>query len=55
MMKKIIFLFSILLSLGLSAQKKHMDKPFTQDYAVKFELSENTVNSNLWSVAEIKS
>jgi hypothetical protein len=51
MMKKIIFLFSVLISFGLTAQKKHMDKPFTQDYAVIFELSENTVNSNLWSVS----
>ncbi len=51
MMKKIIFLFSILISLNISAQKKHTDKPFTQDYADKFEVSGNTANANLLQVS----
>ena len=50
-MKKIILLFSFLISLSISAQKTHTDKSFTQDYADKFELSDKTVNANLWSVA----
>jgi len=50
-MKKIIFFFSFFLSLSVLAQKKYLDKPFTQDYAVKFELNESNVNTNLWSVS----
>ena len=50
-MKKIILLFSFLISLSISAQNTHTDKSFTQDYADKFELSGKTVSANLWSVA----
>lgn len=50
-MKKIIFLLGVFVTISISAQKKHIDKPFTQDYADKFELTGNTVGTDLIHVS----
>ncbi len=50
-MKKIIFFFSLFISLSFFAQKKHTDSPFIQDYADKYELKGNTLDANLLYVS----
>ncbi len=50
-MKKIVFLLSIFILVNVSAQKKHTDKPFVQDYADKFELNDSFKNTKLLQVS----
>ncbi len=50
-MKKIVFLLSIFILVNVSAQKKHTDKPFVQDYADKFELNDSSKNTKLLQVS----
>lgn len=50
-MKKILFLLNFMMLINVSAQKKHIDKPFIQDYADKYNLAENFKNSNLLYVS----
>ena len=49
LMKKIILFLGILLSMSTIAQT-YVDKPFIQDYADKFELSEELKNADLLKV-----
>ncbi|RLD77856.1 MAG: hypothetical protein DRJ07_14080, partial [Bacteroidetes bacterium] len=48
-MKKIILIFSLFLSITITAQE-YIDKPYIQDYADKYELSENLKNAELLQV-----
>jgi len=49
MIKKIILVFFLVLGVSMMAQK-HVDKPFVQDYADKFELREELKNADLLQV-----
>lgn len=49
-MKSLYTLMFILASMSLLAQKKHADTPFTQDYANKYELSEEVKGVELHQV-----
>ncbi len=51
MIKNITFFLYLLISVGLTAQKKYTDTPFYQNFAEKFELSDQVLNSKLLKVS----
>ena len=48
-MKKLFIVFGLIVSMSISAQE-YSDKPYIQDYADKYELSDDIKNKELLQV-----